>query len=319
MDDLIKKILLSLKLDDLIFEINNVFKILFNSENWVVLIFDNNENYILHKITNVEKSLQVKIPVECEFIKETIEEKYLFIENKEIIDEFKLNIELETSLNTKYMLSFSLNIFDINFGLVSIFLNDEMKIDNKIIQKYSEAVAIALKNSFDYRKLLEINKQDSLTGLYNYREFYNLLVFEKEYCEQNDAPFSIIFVDIDYFKNVNDTYGHLTGSKLLIEVSNIFRGDLRQQDSVTRYGGDEFMILLRKTNKTQAILVAERLKTLIETNYFLSEDEQHKIQITASFGVATYPEDCEDIRELIDKADEHMYFIKNNGKNGVKG
>lgn len=319
MDDLIKRILLSLKLDDLIFEINNVFKMLFNSENWVILVFDNNENYILHKITNVEKSLQVKIPVECEFIKDTIEGKYLFIENKKIIEDFKLNIELENTLNTENMFSFALDIFDINFGVVSVFLNTQNDFDNNVIQKYSETIAIALKNSFDYRRLIEINKQDSLTGLYNYREFYNLLVFEKEYCEQNDVPFSIIFVDIDFFKNINDTYGHLTGSKLLIEVSNIFRGDLRQQDSVTRYGGDEFMILLRKTNKIQAVLVAERLKTLIETNYFLSEDEQNKIQITASFGVATYPEDCQDIRELIDKADEHMYFIKNNGKNGVKG
>ncbi len=319
MDDLIKRILLSLKLDDLIFEINNVFKMLFDSENWVILVFDNNENYILHKITNVEKSLQVKIPVECEFIKDTIEAKYLFIENKKIIENFKLNIELENTLNTENMFSFALDIFDINFGVVNIFIDIKKEFNNNIIQKYAEAIAIALKNSFDYRKLLEINKQDSLTGLYNYREFYNLLVFEKEYCEQNDVPFSIIFVDIDFFKNINDTYGHLTGSKLLIEVSNIFRGDLRQQDSVTRYGGDEFMILLRKTNKIQAVLVAERLKTLIETNYFLSEDEQNKIQITASFGVATYPEDCQDIRELIDKADEHMYFIKNNGKNGVKG
>ncbi len=319
MDDLIKRILLSLKLDDLIFEINNVFKMLFNSENWVILVFDNNENYILHKITNVEKSLQVKIPVECEFIKDTIDEKYLFIKNREEIEEFKRNIELENTLNTENMFSFALNIFDVNFGLVSIFTDSKNEFNNDLIQKYAETIAIALKNSFDYRRLIEINKQDSLTGLYNYREFYNLLVFEKEYCEQNDVPFSIIFVDIDFFKNVNDTFGHLTGSKLLIEVSNIFRGDLRQQDSVTRYGGDEFMILLRKTNKIQAVLVAERLKTLIETNYFLSEDEQNKIQITASFGVATYPEDCEDIRELIDKADEHMYFIKNNGKNGVKG
>ncbi len=184
-------------------------------------------------------------------------------------------------------------------------------------KEFFEIVNLSILNVIKYKKLIELNKQDSLTGLYNYKEFFKILNDEILISKKEDKEFSIVFIDIDEFKQVNDIYGHLTGSQILIEFGNILLQDIRHKDCITRYGGDEYLILLRDTNKKEAVSVSKRLLTLIRNNNFSSENNEI-IHITASMGIATFPIDSQNSKELINIADENMYIVKKDSKNGVK-
>jgi len=190
---------------------------------------------------------------------------------------------------------------------------EELKKENEL----TEIIKLSLKNSIKYKRVVEINKQDSLTGLYNYKEFLKILNEEIEISKTENKHLSIIFIDIDEFKQVNDKYGHLTGSKILIEFGGILLKDIRHKDCITRYGGDEYVILLRDTNKKEAVSVAKRLLNLIKSNEFKGE-RGDKIKITASMGVSAYPEDASDAEILIKIADDNMYKVKKDSKNGVE-
>ena len=128
--------------------------------------------------------------------------------------------------------------------------------------------------------------------------------------------FSVIFLDLDHFKQVNDTHGHLVGSKLLWMIGDLIKGHLRLIDYAFRYGGDEFVILLPQTSKQNALMVVRRLKTLLNSKTFFA-DEGLNITVTASFGVASFPADGRSRRELLRMADEAMYLVKNTTRNSI--
>jgi len=217
------------------------------------------------------------------------------------------------------------NIFETKRVKTVHFENDDLckiEIYNDSVDFYEnreffEIVNLSIINVIKYKKLIELNKQDSLTGLYNYKEFCKILNDEISVSEKENRSFSIVFIDIDEFKQVNDIHGHLTGSKILIEFGNILLQDIRHKDCITRYGGDEYLILLRETNKKEAVSVSKRLLRLIRSNDFSNKDN-NSISITASMGIATYPEDSKIGKDLISIADENMYIIKKDSKNGVK-
>ncbi|HEB01648.1 MAG TPA: GGDEF domain-containing protein, partial [Nitrospirae bacterium] len=127
---------------------------------------------------------------------------------------------------------------------------------------------------------------------------------------------SLIFMDLDYFKDVNDVHGHLVGSKLLAEVGQFLLGQLRSLDIVARYGGDEFVIVLPQTELNGALVIADRMRENIEDSVFLQK-EGLDLKITASFGVASYPETADSKESLIKIADDSMYNVKKNTRNGV--
>lgn len=147
---------------------------------------------------------------------------------------------------------------------------------------------------------------DPLTDLHNAR--YLDLVLDRliEEAKVVEAPFSVLFVDLDYFKEINDNHGHLTGGKVLIEVARILRANVRDEDTVIRYGGDEFTLVLPNTSKQGAWEVAERARRAIREHVFLGREGKF-IHITASIGVATFPVDASRREELIDQADKAMY------------
>ncbi len=128
--------------------------------------------------------------------------------------------------------------------------------------------------------------------------------------------FSVLFIDLDHFKQVNDTHGHLIGSKLLAEIGYLVKAQLRLIDFAFRYGGDEFVVLLPQTGKDQALVVAKRLRDAMRASSFCRE-EGLNLNVRASIGLATYPHDARTAHDIIRQADEMMYLVKNTTRDNI--
>ncbi|HXX80949.1 MAG TPA: sensor domain-containing diguanylate cyclase [Thermodesulfovibrionales bacterium] len=190
------------------------------------------------------------------------------------------------------------------------------KDDLDLLVKLMDYAALSIERVSLYHKMAELAITDDLTKLFNSRYLNRTIEVEIHRCERSRTSVSLIFMDIDYFKQVNDHHGHLVGSKLLVEVSQLLMRSLRSIDIVARYGGDEFVVVLPQTPPDVAAKVAERIRKSIAQNTFLKKDG-YIIKITASFGVSSYPESAKSKEELLKLADEAMYRVKNYTRNGV--
>ncbi len=184
------------------------------------------------------------------------------------------------------------------------------------LQALCDYAAIAIDNARAVERIQELTITDDCTGLYNARHLYKTLEAEVYRSARFGYEFTVLFIDLDYFKRVNDTHGHLAGSKLLAEVGFTIKSNLRLIDYAFRYGGDEFVILLPQTNKDSAMTVAKRMLEVFRTSAFL-RGENLNLNVRASIGVATYPEDARSAHEIIRQADEMMYAVKNSTRDNV--
>jgi len=176
--------------------------------------------------------------------------------------------------------------------------------------------AIAIDNARAVEKIQELTITDDCTGLYNARHLYKTLEAEVYRSARFGYEFSVIFLDLDHFKHVNDTYGHLIGSKLLQEIGFKIKSQLRLIDYAFRYGGDEFVILLPQTDKASSLVVARRLQEMMRHAQFITE-EGLNLSVRCSMGLATYPEDAKSSHEIIRQADEMMYMVKNSSRDNI--
>jgi len=183
-----------------------------------------------------------------------------------------------------------------------------------LLATISHAVGVAINNTKLYAKTLQNSFKDDLTNLYNRRYFNERLNDELERAKRYNKGLSLIMVDIDFFKNVNDTYGHPVGDEVLVWFAKTLNEKFRHNDIVARYGGEEFAILLLETSRKQAMKIAESVRAFIENNQTPRFPE---IQITCSFGVAAYGEDSYTMQGLLAKADKALYGAKAKGRNRV--
>lgn len=188
--------------------------------------------------------------------------------------------------------------------------------DLGLLQAMADYAAIALENALHVQRIHELTITDDCTDLFNVRHLNFVLDTEVYRSNRYQYEFSVIFFDLDHFKEVNDTHGHLVGSKLLREIAALTRGSLRLIDYAFRYGGDEFVVLLPQTGKESALVVARRLYERINQTKFLA-DENLNLHLTASIGLASYPADANTKAELIRLADEAMYLVKNTSRNNI--
>lgn len=167
------------------------------------------------------------------------------------------------------------------------------------------------------RILKELAIRDGLTGLYNHRYFQEALTMELARSRRHERTFSLIFMDVDFFKKYNDTHGHLQGDQLLATLGKILKDRLRFTDIVARYGGEEFVALLPETSKGNARRLAENLRQCVADHPFPGAEVQPLGRVTVSMGVAAFPEDGTDSPTLIQCADQALYQAKRNGRNTV--
>ena len=195
-------------------------------------------------------------------------------------NELELNARIYASLRTKA-------------------LQDELRMKNRQLEE--------LLHKVNYMAIT-----DALTGLFNRRRFHDVLISEYERAKRYSTPFSLVMVDIDHFKRVNDTFGHSVGDRVLKEVSAILKRSIREIDTASRYGGEEFILILPNTMKGNALVVAERMRMSIEQHTFHEIDRS----ITVSIGISGMPDEkAESDEKLVRCADFALYRAKQLGRN----
>jgi diguanylate cyclase (GGDEF)-like protein len=180
-----------------------------------------------------------------------------------------------------------------------------------------EPAAIALDNATALQRAEALSVTDDLTRLYNSRYLNQALGRETKRAIRSGRPLSLLFLDLDGFKTVNDNHGHLAGSKALAETAVIVRGCARETDIVARFGGDEFALVLPDTGHEGAVAVARRIRERVGAAQFLASDGL-SVHLTVSIGVATLPDSAGSAEELLRAADAAMYRVKASGKDGIQ-
>ncbi|MGD9504571.1 MAG: GGDEF domain-containing protein [Syntrophobacteraceae bacterium] len=189
-------------------------------------------------------------------------------------------------------------------------------LDMRALQTIAEFAAIAIQNAKQYRKVHQLSITDDHTSLYNVRFLYGELDRRLAEANERGGAVSIIFLDLDHFKDVNDVHGHLCGSKMLREVGLLIKETVRASDIAVRYGGDEFLVLMPGSGKEEALRFAKHLRERVRSHVFLAE-ENLNLHITASYGVASYPCDAKDKKGLLSLADGAMYKVKGTTRDAV--
>src|SRR5690349_979244 len=200
--------------------------------------------------------------------------------------------------------------------LVNVHLDHFTNQETFFLQSLCDYAAIAIENARAVEKIQELTITDDCTGLYNARHLYKTLEAEVYRSSRFGYEFSVLFIDLDHFKAVNDTHGHLVGSKLLAEIGYLIKAQLRLIDFAFRYGGDEFVVLLPQTGKDSAVNVARRLQESLRASVFCKE-EGLNLNVRASMGMATFPHDAKTPHDIIRQADEMMYLVKNTTRDNI--
>lgn len=186
-------------------------------------------------------------------------------------------------------------------------------VNQKIIEKNNQELKTKTKQIQEMnKKLTEISIKDGLTNIYNRRKLDEVLKYEYNRAINDNQHFSVILLDLDRFKSVNDTYGHNVGDKVLMEIADLLKRNVRKHDTVGRWGGEEFLIICPRTNINQVLDLSEKLRKQIEEHKFPEIDSR-----TSSFGVSVHNRG-DAIEDIIKRADKGLYKAKENGRNRVE-
>lgn len=220
-----------------------------------------------------------------------------------------LGTTIITSLGYIILTYYAMKFFNLWLGIV-------LPITFVLLFFVSAYIVKYVLKSRDFEQQYKLATTDGLTDLYNHRYFQEQMIMQVENCKRYNSVFSLILIDIDYFKMFNDTFGHQSGDAVLRQVSQKLKKNVRSTDFVCRYGGEEMSIILPNADKEEAIITAKKIcDTIAEKPFKLINDKESNV--TISLGIATYPIDGQTPKELIEKADKRLYYAKENGRNQV--
>jgi len=207
------------------------------------------------------------------------------------------------------------NSLKVDSGIIHQILNEKLThLQEKLEQVHQHSHSLHGENE----TLVRLAAKDGLTGLYNHAYIKERLKQELYRCQRYDHPLSLLMIDIDDFKSINDNYGHVVGDRVLKTLSMLMQEIIRPSDILGRYGGEEFLAILPQTNSGNSLAVAERIRENIEFYEFEVHPSKNKIsQVTVSIGLCAYPDHGQTPEELIAFADESLYAAKREGKNRV--
>lgn len=231
----------------------------------------------------------------------------------------KVDPEILKALNTNFFVTVPLRAKDKVLGaiLVDNVFNKKpiTKGDVRMLTMFANHAGLAVENSRLYEETVYLSNTDWLTKLWNYGKFQQLLSYEIEKSKINSLPLCLVMIDVDNFKNFNDTHGHLKGDEAIRNIASILQNKSRSCDPVARYGGEEFAIIMPNTSKDNSRLFAERLRSDVEKFYAEDNATPPDKRLTISAGIAIYPDDADTKEELVSMADAALYQAKHNGKN----
>src|SRR5207249_174314 len=321
--DVAKALTSSLDLDSILQTIMDKMAEYFRPENWSLLMVDGEKNELYFAIavgTAAETLKNVRLKV-GEGIAGWVAKhgERLIVPDVYTDPRFAKRIDEMTKWETRSIicvpLRSKLRVLGV-IQLVNVHMEHFTDEEQFFLQALCDYAAIAIENARSVEKIQELTITDDCTGLYNARHLYKTLETEVYRSARFGYEFSVIFIDLDHFKQVNDTHGHLVGSKLLAEIGYLIKAQLRLIDFAFRYGGDEFVVLLPQTPKDAALVVARRLRDSLRASNFC-KDEGLNLNVRASIGLATYPHDAKTPHDIIRQADEMMYMVKNSTRDNI--
>ncbi len=201
-------------------------------------------------------------------------------------------------------------------GILIVAGNGLTEAEIPAIGAFANQIDIAIEKALLFHKTRELAITDGLTGLHNHRHFYELLEAEEKRVRRYKRPMSLLMIDIDYFKMVNDSYGHQAGDRVLKSLAEVLRHCVRDTDHLARYGGEEFAVILPETQGAEAVALAERIRSSVEDHGF--EIESERIKLTLSIGVASFALKEENTNGLVHRADQALYEAKHHGRNQIQ-
>jgi diguanylate cyclase (GGDEF)-like protein len=314
--DVARALTSSLDLDSILGAIMQQMKQFFEPESWSLLIVDEEQHNLYYAVAAGKSSGDRNLRVGMgEGIAGWVAEHGEPV----IVAEPAKDPRFTPASQVRSAICIPLRSRDCTLGVIELLNYRASTLTNEtmaFLQVLCDYAAIAIQNVRAVERIQELTITDDCTGLFNSRHLFSVMESEIERSRRFSLPFSMIFIDLDHFKRVNDLHGHLTGSRLLAEIARTIKHNVRGIDSAFRYGGDEFIVLLPQTGKDAAVEVTQRLlHALRETRYLLAEGLE--LRMLASFGIATYPEDGNTIQEIIGAADEMMYLVKNSSRGNI--
>ncbi len=303
---------------DLYEKVNDFVKNKFDTNPFMVLKFKKNK--LKNGLKNIEYDIfwsEEKNRLGCS--KSDLEEVFAKVKMKDLFKNEKGVVSYKGTNNSFYIFYLKDDADYIFYGILknsSAVASD--KFDN-VAPSFVKLVKNSTQNIIQFKARAELEylaHKDDVTDLFNQRRLlHDVDLFIRKY-QISKSPFSIIFMDIDHFKNVNDGHGHLIGSMLLVEIGKVLKKVLRDNDHIYRYGGDEFVILVPNADIKIVKNVANRVLKSIKKKIF-NIDNNKEFKLSVSLGVATYPEDAKTKEEILDIADRMMYKAKNAGRGRV--
>lgn len=304
-------------------EIMNLMADIFKPDNWTLFSYSENENRLVFRLVVGKESENLtgkSFQADKGIAGLCLQERRPVVIPDASKDERILNIKGENSeFTVRSMIAVPMYANDKPLGVIEIVNPDSDSFSEeriKLLEIFADFASIAVQNASYLKTIEEKSTIDDCTDLFNARFMYKIIENEVSRCKRTGISFSIVFFDLDYFKKVNDNYGHLIGSQILREVAKIVKASIRPTDYGVRYGGDEFVVILQGAGFKEALIVTERIRdSLNSKTFFISEG--YNIKIPASFGIATFPDDAGTVEEIIKAADNAMYKAKETGRNKI--